>query len=75
VAEEDVAPVAVAEDVVAAATRPVPYPSIQLEFSLDGTLDRVPSGFGIAAVAGAVGQTIDNPESSGPQVCYSPQLT
>ena len=71
-AEEDVAPVAVAEeeDVVAAATRPVPAPNIQLEFSLDGTHDRVPSGFSIAAAAGPVGQTIDNPESSGPQVCY-----
>ena len=75
VAEEDVAPVAVAEeeDVVAAAaaTRPVPSPNIQLEFSLDGTHDRVPSGFSIAAAAGAVGQTIDNPESSGPHSSFS----
>ena len=68
-AAEVVAAVVVAEeDAAAAATRPAPYP-FRLKFSFDGTLNRVPSCFGVLIAAGAVGQTIDNP-FRGLQVCY-----
>ena len=70
------AAVAVAADVAAAAaaTRRGPKP-FRLVFSLDGTLDRAPSVFGITTAAGAADQTIDDHDASGLKVCYLPHWT
>ena len=65
---------AAAADVAAAATRRGPKP-IRLVFSLDGTLDRAPSVFGITTAAGEADQTIDDHDASGLQVCYFPHWT